>query len=72
MGKSNYRAAILEQNLRMSQFWLFIEEVHQGIHAPPLDLVLPILCLRHAIYVVFGASDLQPLTIVSCRLQRRL
>ena len=39
-----------------------VEEVNQGIPVPHLDLVLPVLCLRHAIHVVFGGSDLQPLT----------
>ena len=33
------------------------------IHVLPVDLVLPILRLRHAIHVTFGGSDLQPLTV---------
>ena len=38
-----------------------MDEIEQGIYVPPLDLVFPILRLRHAIHVVFGSSDLQPL-----------
>ena len=40
-----------------------MEEVKQGIPIPPLELVFPRLCLRHAIHIVFGSSDLQPLTV---------
>ena len=39
-----------------------MEEIGQGIHDLRLDLVLDVLHLRHAIHVVFGSSDLQPLT----------
>ena len=39
-----------------------MKEVEQGIPVPPLELVFPILYLRHAIHVVFGSSDLQSLT----------
>ena len=39
-----------------------MEKVSQGIHVPHLDLVFPLLRMRHAIHVVFGGSDLQPLT----------
>ena len=35
----------------------------QGIPDFPVDLVLPILRLQHAIHVTFGGSDLQPLTV---------
>ena len=47
----------------MSHLWSFMEEVEQGILVPPLELILLILCLRHAIDVVFGRNDLQPLTV---------
>ena len=53
----DYRVALSEENLRTSQLWSFVEEVNQGIPVPPIDLVLPILCLRHAIYVVYRGSD---------------
>ena len=62
LGKRDYRVALSEQNLRASHLWLSVEEVRQGIHVPPLDLVLPILCLRCSIHVVFGSSEFQPLT----------
>ena len=39
-------------------------EERQGTPALPLDFVLPILRLRHAIYVTFGGCDLYPLTPV--------
>ena len=57
----DYRVVLSKENLRSSQLWLFVEEVNQGVPVLPLDLVLPILCLRLAIHVVFGGSDLQPL-----------
>ena len=38
-------------------------EERQGTPALPLDLVLPILRLRHAIHVTFGSCDLQPLIL---------
>ena len=40
----------------------FVEE-SQGIPVLPVDFVLPLLRLRHVIHVVFGGSDLQPLTV---------
>ena len=58
LGKSDYRVVLSEQNLRLSHLWSCVEEVEQGIPVPPLELVLPILRLRHAIHVVFGSSDL--------------
>ena len=57
----DYRVALSKVNLKLSQLWAFIKE-SQGIPIPPIDLVLPLFCLWHAIHVVFGASDLQPLT----------
>ena len=60
--KHDYRVALSEENLKSSQLWAFVEEVNQGIPVPPLDLVLPLLYLRHAIHVLFEGSDLQPLT----------
>ena len=39
-----------------------MEEVKQGILVPLLELMLYILRLRHAIHVIYGSSDLQPLT----------
>ena len=56
------RVALFEENLKVNRLWAFIEE-RQGIPVLPVDLVLPILRLRHAIHVTFGGSDLQPLTI---------
>ena len=53
----DYRVALLEENLRLSQLWDFVE-VNQGIPIPPLDLVLPLLRLWHAIHIVFKASNL--------------
>ena len=38
-------------------------EVEKGILVPHLELILPLLHLRHAIHVVFGGSNLQPLTV---------
>ena len=61
VAKRDYRVALSEENLRSSGLWAFVEE-RQGTPALPLDLVLPILCLRHAIHVTFGGCDLQPLT----------
>ena len=61
IAKCEYRIALLEENLRASHLWSSVE-VEKGIPVPPLDLILPLLRLRHAIHVVFGGSDLQPLT----------
>ena len=55
------RVALSEENLRSSGLWAFVEE-RQGTPALPLDLVLPILHLRHAIHVTFGGCDLYLLT----------
>ena len=62
VAERDYRVALSEENLRSSGLWAFVEE-RQGTPALPLDLVLPILRLRHAIHVTFGGCDLQPLTL---------
>ena len=48
--------------MKSSRLRAFVEEI-QGIHALHVDLVLPLLHLRHTIHVAFGGSDLQPLTV---------
>ena len=58
----DYRVALSKVNLKSSRLWAFIKE-SQGILVPPIYLVLPLLCLRHVIHVVFGGSDLQPLMV---------
>ena len=60
--KHDYRVAFSGENLKSSRLWAFVEEI-QGIPILPVDLVLPILHLRHAIHVTFGGSDLQLLTL---------
>ena len=62
VAERDYRVALSETNLRSSRLWAFVEE-SQGIPVLPVDFVLPLLRLRHAIHVVFGGSDLQPLTV---------
>ena len=62
LGERDYRVALSEENLKSSGLWPFVEE-RQGTPALPLDLVLPILRLRHAIHVTFGGCDLYPLTL---------
>ena len=62
VAERDYRVALSETNLRSSRMWAFVEE-SQGIPVLPVDFVLPLLRLRHAIHVVFGGSDLQPLTV---------
>ena len=62
VAEHDYWVALLEENLKSSGLWAFVEE-RQGTTALPLDLVLPILRLRHAIHVTFGGCDLQPLTL---------
>ena len=57
----DYKIALSEENLWASHLWLSVE-VEKGIHVSPLDLIFPLLRLRHAIHVVFGGSNLQPLT----------
>ena len=57
IAERDYRVALSEVNLRSSRLWAFIEE-NQGIHVLPVDFVLPLIHLRHAIHVVFGGSDL--------------
>ena len=61
LGKCDYRVVLSKLNLRASHLWSCMEEVKQDISIPPLELVLPILHQRHAIHVVFGSSNLQPL-----------
>ena len=58
----DYRVALSKANLKSCQLWAFFEE-RQGIPFLPIDLVLPILRLRHAIHITFRGSDLQPLTV---------
>ncbi|KAL5544751.1 hypothetical protein UlMin_008535 [Ulmus minor] len=61
VAERDYRVALSEENLKASGLWAFVEE-RQGTPALPLDFVLPILRLRHAIHVTFGGCDLFPLT----------
>ena len=60
--KRHYRVMLSEARLRSSHLWNFVEEVQQGIYAPPFELILHILCLRHAIHVVYRGSNMQLLT----------
>ena len=53
VAERNYTVALSEENLRSSGLWAFVKE-RQGTPALPLDLVLPILRLRHVIHVTFG------------------
>ena len=53
----DYRVALSKENLKSSQLWVFVEG-RQGIPVFPVDLFLPLLCLRHSIHVVFGGSNL--------------
>ena len=62
VGERDYRVALSEVNLKSIHLWAFVEE-SQGIHVLPVDFVLPLLHLRHAIHVAFGGSNLQPLTV---------
>ncbi|KAL5573252.1 hypothetical protein UlMin_022849 [Ulmus minor] len=61
VAERDYRVALSEENLKASGLWEFVEE-RQGTPALPLDFLLPILRLRHAIHVTFGGCDLYPLT----------
>ena len=61
IAERDYRIALSKENLWASHLWSTVE-VEKSTHVPPLDLILPLLHLRHAIHVVFGGSDLQPLT----------
>ena len=62
VGERDYQVTLSEVTLRSSRMWAFVEE-SQGIPVLPVDFVLPLLRLRHAIHVVFGGSNLQPLTV---------
>ncbi|KAL5573741.1 hypothetical protein UlMin_023338 [Ulmus minor] len=62
VGERDYRVALSEENLRASRLWDFVEE-RPGIAAIPVDFVLNLLRLRHSIHIVFGGSDLRPLTV---------
>ena len=53
VAEHDYRVALSEENLKASGLWAFVEE-RQGTPALPLDFLLPILRLRHAIHVTFG------------------
>ena len=61
VAERDYRVTLSEENLKASSLWAFVEE-RQGTPALPLDFLLPILRLRHAIHVTFGGYDLYPLT----------
>ena len=60
-GERDYKVALLEENLWETHLWSSVE-VEQGIPVLPLNLILPLLCLQHAIHLVFGSTELQPLT----------
>ena len=60
VAERDYRVALSEENLKASGLWAFVEERH-GTSALPLDFLLPILRLRHAIHVTFGGCELYPL-----------
>ena len=62
MGERDYRVALSEENLRASRLWEFVEE-RPGTAALPVEFVLTLLRLRHSIHIVFGGSDLRPLTV---------
>ena len=62
IAERDYRVDLSEVNLKSNRLWAFVEE-SQGISILPVDFVLPLLRLRHAIHVVFGGSDLQPLMV---------
>ena len=55
IAERDYKVALSEVNLRSSRLWAFVEE-SQGIHVLPIDFLLPLICLRHAIHVVFGGA----------------
>ncbi|KAL5573130.1 hypothetical protein UlMin_022727 [Ulmus minor] len=61
VAERDYRVALSKENLKASGLWSFVEE-RQGTPALPLDFLLPILRLRHAIHVTFGGCELYPLT----------
>ena len=61
VAERDYRVALSEENLKASGLWAFVEE-RQGTPALPLEFLLPILRLRHAIHVTFGGCELYPLT----------
>ena len=48
--------------MKSSRLWAFVKE-SQRIPVFPVDFFLPLLHLRHVIHVVFGGSNLQPLTV---------
>ena len=62
IAERDYRVDLSEVNLKSSRLWAFVEE-SQGIPILPVDFVLPLLHLRHAIHVVFGGNNLQPLMV---------
>ncbi|KAL5582334.1 hypothetical protein UlMin_014776 [Ulmus minor] len=62
VGERDYRAALSKENLRASRLWDFVEE-RPGTATLPVDFVLTLLRLRHSIHIVFGGSDLRPLTV---------
>ena len=62
VGERDYRVALSEENLRASRLWEFVEE-RPGTAALPVEFVLTLLRLRHSIHIVFGGSDLRPLTV---------
>ena len=57
IAERDYRVTLSEENLWASHLWSSVE-VENCIIVPPLELILPLLCLRHAMHVVFGGNNL--------------
>ncbi|KAL5552582.1 hypothetical protein UlMin_039983 [Ulmus minor] len=62
VGERDYRVALSKENLRASRLWAFFEE-SPGTVVLPVHLLLTLLRLRHSVHVVFGGSDMRPLTV---------
>ena len=57
IAERDYKVALSEENLQASHMWSSVE-VEKGILVLPLELILPLLRLRHVIHIVFGGRDL--------------
>ena len=55
IAERDYRITLSEENLWASHLWSSVE-VEKGTPVPPLDLIFPLLSLRHAIHVVYTCN----------------
>ena len=54
---------LAESNLRTSHLWAGVEAIQRGIPFPSLKQTWDVLLSRYCNHIIFGESELNPLTI---------